>query len=182
HGKGPCDGEIGVVKKCANTAVRSRRFIIANAHDLFNFCKETLSLPKEEDHVHMRRRFFYVKNGEVNREERERSTNIRPLQNTRSSHSFSGIEPYFIGVKERSCFCNICMGTSDEACPNTKFTGQLCLTSLRSGKIKRTSAPTSQPKQIDEVTVSVLSIQTDSTQSTQEISAHTKLDEEFAAP
>ncbi|KAJ8018148.1 hypothetical protein HOLleu_44024 [Holothuria leucospilota] len=31
HGKGPCDGEIGVLKRCAGNAVKSRQVIIADA-------------------------------------------------------------------------------------------------------------------------------------------------------
>ena len=63
HGKGPCDGEIGVLKKSATSAVRSRRVIISDAFDLFNHGKETLTLPKvgADRHTHTRRTFLFVK-------------------------------------------------------------------------------------------------------------------------
>ena len=45
HGKGPCDAEIGVVKRIAFLAVRRRRAIIANATDLYRFGKSSLTKP-----------------------------------------------------------------------------------------------------------------------------------------
>lgn len=52
HGKGPCDRQIGVVKKMAKRAVLNRKEIIKSAEDLYLFGKETLSLPKEGVHSH----------------------------------------------------------------------------------------------------------------------------------
>ncbi|KAJ8382437.1 hypothetical protein SKAU_G00032150 [Synaphobranchus kaupii] len=73
HGKGPCDGEISVVKRCAANAVRGRRRIISNAEDLFSFGQDNLSLPKDDvEHVHSRRKFFFVKEGEIERNREHR--------------------------------------------------------------------------------------------------------------
>ncbi|PIK41310.1 hypothetical protein BSL78_21840 [Apostichopus japonicus] len=66
HGKGPCDGEIGVLKKCAAVAVKGRQVIIRDAHDLFKYGQNFLSLPRDvQEHSHAKRTFFFVREGEV---------------------------------------------------------------------------------------------------------------------
>ncbi|CAC5406234.1 unnamed protein product [Mytilus coruscus] len=64
HGKGPCDGESGVVKRSATVAVAARGCIISNAQDFYLYAKKQLSLPKENDveqHIHSKRTFFHYK-------------------------------------------------------------------------------------------------------------------------
>jgi hypothetical protein len=44
HGKGPCDGLGGIIKKCAETYVKSRKGMIRNAEELFKFCQQYMTI------------------------------------------------------------------------------------------------------------------------------------------
>ena len=46
HGKGPCDREIGVIKKAVNRAVAARQADVASAEEVFSLCSDRLSLPR----------------------------------------------------------------------------------------------------------------------------------------
>ncbi|KAJ8023613.1 hypothetical protein HOLleu_36102 [Holothuria leucospilota] len=126
HGKGPCDGEVGVVKRCALNSVKTRKAIIGYARDLYDFCCQGLSLPKVDgDHVHQKRCFMYVSSGEVDRSRSGRTDGIKTVKNTRMLHSFQGAQPFKIVVKE-SCFCCVCIDTEPGhtgICENQRFTG-----------------------------------------------------------
>ena len=70
HGKGPCDAEIGVLKRCANQAVR-RSTVIANAEDLFLCGKSSLTRPAPgEPHSHSCRTFLLIHQEEIPRQAR----------------------------------------------------------------------------------------------------------------
>ncbi|KAJ8028003.1 hypothetical protein HOLleu_30123 [Holothuria leucospilota] len=106
HGNGPCDGEIGVLKKCASMAVKGRQVIICNSHDLFKYGQDFLSLPKiAHGHSHAKRTFFFVREGEVPADLRkEHSAHIKPISQTRALHGFIGVAPSIVAARERSCF------------------------------------------------------------------------------
>ncbi|KAJ8047472.1 hypothetical protein HOLleu_06478 [Holothuria leucospilota] len=127
HGKGPCDAEIGVVKKCASRAVLARQVIIANAHDLYKFGRDYLTLPKgtQEEHTHAKRKFFFVRDGEVKRgdERIARTEGLKPVPQTRAMHSFVGEKPNIVSARERSCFCEMCIAKDHASCANTNFLG-----------------------------------------------------------
>lgn len=107
HGKGPCDREIGVLKKCAVAAGCQD---ILEPMQFFQYCTENLSLPKvgvDQDHTHTKIQFFYVKKTDVNRNLPERA-NIKQLKDTRKYHCTRSVQPCVISVRERSCFCRGC--------------------------------------------------------------------------
>ncbi|XP_070532795.1 uncharacterized protein [Ptychodera flava] len=138
HGKGPCDGEIGVLKKRAVTAVKSRQVIIANAEDLYEYGKDHLSLPKEENsHDHKRRKFFFVGADVIDRSRKER-TDVKAIPGTRSLHCFKGIQPYVVATRERSCFCQQCVSESAEnECLFQEYAGPWTVSSLKPCRVMR---------------------------------------------
>ena len=78
------------------------------ARDLFDFAQQEYTRPKNEEHVHYKRTFFFVPKEEVN-QTRVRLQNLKPIPNTRGIHSVKMIEPYIVMAQERSCFCEVCM-------------------------------------------------------------------------
>ena len=61
HGKGPSDGETGVVKTSASIAVKSRKAVIMSATSMFEYCVGNLTRPVQENEdvcFHQRRKFF----------------------------------------------------------------------------------------------------------------------------
>ncbi|XP_071835504.1 uncharacterized protein [Apostichopus japonicus] len=133
HGKGPCDGEIGVLKRLAASAVKGRQVIISNAHDLYKYGRDYLqSVP--EKHVHSRRTFFFVRDGEIQRERQERNEGLKPVPQTRSLHCFVGVMPSIIMARERSCFCSKCIRGEYDNCINVLFAGPVGIFQLQTGK------------------------------------------------
>ena len=124
HGKGPCDAEIGVLKRCANLAVRRRSTVIANAEDLFLYGKSSLTRPAPgEPHSHSRRTFLLICQEEIKRERPERTgLNIRTLPGMRTAHCLRNVAPFVITRRTRSCFCRACV-TLEGQCTNDNFCG-----------------------------------------------------------
>ena len=143
HGKGPCDGEVGVLKRSASLAVK-RGQVISDAEDFYKFAKDTLSLPKSSvsndiaTHTHAKRTFIKVNEGEISREQ-ARLKDIKCIPQTRSTHQYRGIQPYIVTVRERSCFCEECV-IGEGTCQNEHIVGRWNVHNLkikrRAGKIK----------------------------------------------
>ncbi|KAJ8050271.1 hypothetical protein HOLleu_03406 [Holothuria leucospilota] len=134
HGKGPCDREIGVLKKQANLAVNARQVEIANAHDLYSFGQANLTRPKiQNEHCHEKRSFFFVKKGEIDRDRPDR-TDVKPLKGTLQLHCVTGTgDPYKVYSRERSCFCPPCI-TGVNECQHEDLVGKWKLSDLQKQK------------------------------------------------
>ena len=124
HGKGPCDREIGVLKKSINMAVAAGTVNVSTPLEFYNECKKRLTLPRNgESHTHTRRRFIFVCKQDVNRN-RPNRRNVKALKDTRKTHCVKGIDPHVVSVKERSCFCEMCKSQEDDRCENKHITGE----------------------------------------------------------
>lgn len=138
HGKGPCDREIGVLKKQATLAVNAHQVEIADALGLFCFGRDNLTRPKvsEEQHVHERRNFIFVKNGDIDRE-RQGRVDVKPLKGTHQLHCvFPTGEPYRVSSRERSCFCIHCMTAVGE-CDHLDVTGEWKTSDLEKKRVNK---------------------------------------------
>ncbi|KAK7102691.1 uncharacterized protein [Littorina saxatilis] len=123
HGKGPCDAEIGVLKRIAGLAVRRRKAVIASAQDLFVYARDNLTKPQNRLlHSHRRRSFVFVPLGTINREREDRTSGVKTLPGTRSLHGIRGQHPYLVSFRERSCFCLPCV-QKEGRCQNLDFCG-----------------------------------------------------------
>ena len=145
HGKGPCDREIGVVKKSVSRQVAARQVEVASAHDLFTMCRERLSLPRTpttQDHHHSKRRFVYVDKSAISRQRPDR-TDTKPLKNTRKLHCVKAIEPYTVTVRELSCLCPRCR--EGGPCLNTDITGPWTVSSMQTVRRRHTAGEQAEP-------------------------------------
>ncbi|XP_071956012.1 uncharacterized protein [Antedon mediterranea] len=113
HGKGPCDGIGGTVKRLADEAVKRGAAVIQDAHDFFAWaCQE-----RENSRIE----YFFVTNEECVAAESEiqmKWPNIRPVPGTTNLHAVRGISGEVM-VRNVSCYCGACQETSsaDNMCP-----------------------------------------------------------------
>ena len=154
HGKGPCDHEIGVIKKSVRIAVAARQDEVASPRDLSDICKKKrLCLPSIEGHHHTKRRFVFVDKTSIVRE-RPEQTATKSLKNTRKLHCISGIQPYVLSVRERSCFCSGCRGGN--LCLHAELAGpwNVCNMSLNARCQPPVVDQTPTPLPVDDTTLS----------------------------
>lgn len=90
HGKGPCDGEFGVVERTASNSVLTRKAFIRSTEEFYDFSRKCLSKPQDENAEnlchHARRTVFHVKEKDINRNRPDR-TNVKPIPETRKVHA-----------------------------------------------------------------------------------------------
>ena len=112
HGKGPCDGEFGVIKRIVTNAVKNRKAMVKNASEFFDFAEANLRRPtldSQNECCHFRRNFFIVKEGDVNRKRPER-TNVKAVPETRQLHSVRAADDSAsLEKRTLSCFCSTCI-------------------------------------------------------------------------
>lgn len=129
HGKGPCDGEFGVVKRTVSQCVVARKTLVRNAKEFYNCAKEKLTKPKNTEDLgcsnHKRRTFFYVSETDVSRNRIDR-INAKPIPETRKLHGVKPCTECATGVATRllSCFCAYCTGSGTESsCKSASHVG-----------------------------------------------------------
>ncbi|XP_045207653.2 uncharacterized protein LOC123559695 [Mercenaria mercenaria] len=124
HGKGPCDGEFGVLKRSVSMAVLSRRAVVRNAQEFYEHCSLELTKPKVEPEsscCHSRRTFFYVQESEIPPKcSRSNRINAKPVSQTRKLHAIKPSVESKIALSKRllSCFCKFCVGEQGDKCSN----------------------------------------------------------------
>ena len=132
HGKGPCDREIGVIKKSVNRAVAASQVQISSPREFYDACCQRLVLPRQgTDHSHTKRRFLFVTPEDIERE-RPCRTQTKRLANTQKIHCVKGVQPFVVSVRERSCFCQGCRGNGP--CSKSDVTGKWTVTELKPPK------------------------------------------------
>jgi len=147
HGKGPCDREIGTVKKSVVLAIKSRRAEVSDAKTFYEYCRKELNKPKEPlEHVHFKRMCIYIPFGEINRNRADRQS-LKAVKQTRMYHSYRCIQQKVITHRERSCFCMPCI-TSDGLCENEKIVGKWIVSTLE--KRARRRRPNDYAEEMDE--------------------------------
>ncbi|KAK7090626.1 uncharacterized protein [Littorina saxatilis] len=129
HGKGPCDAEIGTVKKNASLAVKRRTAVISDPSQLYQWGKQKLSgklKTRPGQQIPGYRTFVFVGATTINRNRPERSgDNIKTLTGTQSLHSIRSVEePYIVTWRKRTCFCGACRNiNSADQCINEATCG-----------------------------------------------------------
>jgi hypothetical protein len=145
HGKGPCDRETGTIKKCVVMAVKSRRTVLANAKDFYEYVNQNMTRPTtEEDHVHFKRSFFWCPKVDRTSLARKARRNVQHVKDTRDMHQFVPVSPKMVLHRERSCFCGPCKAGGSGICENAHITGIKILTDLSTGKGQPSAIVTSQ--------------------------------------
>lgn len=102
HGKGPCDGVGGSVKRMADEAVRQQKASIQDAPDFFAWTQQQQSSSSVA--------FTFVSKEACStaKSEIERFGNIVPVPGTMSVHAVAAISPGKIMARETSCHCQQC--------------------------------------------------------------------------
>lgn len=138
HGKSDSDAETGVVNRAVDRAIIGNQVIINNSKDMFNYCKTNLELNENLRN----RSFFFVKNGDINRNRPE--TEVKPVPNTRKIHQVLNIkdEQYTLQSRNLSCFCQYCRQKDYQNCLNREYVSEFTLQTLtkNEGKNKPLSA------------------------------------------
>jgi hypothetical protein len=109
HGKGPCDGLGGTVKRMADTAIKTSKVVIQDALDFFKWANEKSSFVNVI--------FKYVPDTDITIKisslEGSQSL-LRPVKGTMKLHAVVGTGNSNIFVRETSCYCVRCL--TDEMC------------------------------------------------------------------
>ncbi|XP_052084922.1 uncharacterized protein LOC127722119 [Mytilus californianus] len=126
HGKSDSDAETGVVNRAVDRAIIGNQVIINNSKDMFNYCKTNLELNENLG----KRSFFFVKNGDINRNRPE--TEVKPVPNTRKIHQVLNIkdERYTLQSRTLSCFCQYCRQKDYQNCLNREYVSEFTLQTL----------------------------------------------------
>ena len=113
HGKGPSDGEGGVVKSFVTRQVQHGA-VVKDAEQFYEIAsKITKGSHSEEKCSHSRRTFFYVHSNYINIDRADRD--VKTVSGTQKIHSVRGEKPGHIRSRRFSCFCPRCRGNSDVA-------------------------------------------------------------------
>ena len=123
HGKNPCDGLGGTVKRLASNAVLQKKAVIRNAEELNSYCNQNLTKvgdssykSRQDMYQHSSRSFIYV--NEIKREHPE--TNVKTLLGSRKLHSVQSTDsPYQVKIRPLSCYCKGCISNSE--CHNQEY-------------------------------------------------------------
>ena len=102
HGKGPCDGLGGSVKRCADLAVRQRKCSIQDASQFFNWATSN-NVSKVK----------YILYTAEDVEHAEAIIGEKPtaftIQGTMKVHAVVPIDKFTVAIRELSCYCCECM-------------------------------------------------------------------------
>lgn len=111
HGKSPCDGIGGTVKKAAKDYVRTRRGVIRDAKEMFDFAVSNLTSPQ--------RSFIYVSTSDI-KLTRKLSIHPKTIKGTQKIHSIKNGSSGILFSRKLSCFCKNCL-LGEEGCSNSSF-------------------------------------------------------------
>jgi hypothetical protein len=119
HGKGEADGEIGVLNRALDLAVKGRKVIINNALEMYNYC---CSSDLSYDEPTSKRHFVLAE--EIPREKNH--TNVELVQGIRKMHQVhtSGKE-YEVDIRKLSCYCSACCNKAFHKCVNVEYVGKM---------------------------------------------------------
>lgn len=100
HGKGPCDGLGGTVKRMADEAINQGHTTIQDAADFYKWGSTSTMTGV---------RFLYVPKSETQQKHEEMNNIVtKPLKGTMKLHAI-GVEESHLMTRETSCYCNICI-------------------------------------------------------------------------
>jgi hypothetical protein len=124
HGKGPSDGEGGVIKSKVDFFVKTRKYLVRNGKEMFEVCKQELTKDgpchlDQDSGIHSRRIFTYTP-GEIERNVKERN-GLKTIKGTRDFHTVKSVNtPGTVAVRPISCLCTGC--NNGERCVNSDCT------------------------------------------------------------
>ena len=101
HGKGPCDGLGGTVKRMADEAIRQGKSIIQDARDFYRWSIQSSMKGVE---------FVYVDKDECETKRQEiQAKQIKPVKESLKIHAVVGVSPTDLLTRKTSCYCASCL-------------------------------------------------------------------------
>ena len=133
HGKGPADGVVGQIKSAAKRAVKSRKVVIRNAREFYNFCKvqfkHTAYDPSKSDQNFIQE-FFFVE--DIPRDDSE--VVAVTTEHTHSYYSICSTGQFCVEMWQVSCCCESCLFRNGKDCPNQAYASKWKAINLHTGK------------------------------------------------
>ena len=119
HGKGPCDGLGGTVKRMADEAVRSGKTTIQEADDLFKWTQSEHCSMKNVKFIFVQTSLCQEKSNAISNFE------IKPIKGTMRIHSVIGKGNNAIITSTVSCYCDKCISHIYQECKSNQWTHEL---------------------------------------------------------
>lgn len=133
HGKGPCDGLGGMVKRMADVAINTGKVVFQDASDFFHWASEKSSFSAVT--------FRFVGESTVVEKTNELSkisACLKPIKGTMKLHAVAGDRDFKVWVRNTSCYCIDCL--TGERC-NTWTQEQTRKTIVASSSAENTHDP-----------------------------------------
>ncbi|MES9879799.1 MAG: hypothetical protein ABW185_02860 [Sedimenticola sp.] len=111
HGKGPCDGLGGSVKRSADMAVKRGKAVIQTAEDFYAW-----AVSETESSVS----YYYVSQNEYDeayQHIQHKNIGIKPVPKTMTIHAAVPLSTTRIAVRKTSCNCDVCIINIQGGCP-----------------------------------------------------------------
>ena len=123
HGKSQCDGFFGRLKAWVTHKIKTRQFIITNAHEFYRCCKEEYETPPAESGKcqHYRVKFQFLKKNQIRRH--QDCDLDQAVEGTLSMYSVRNTpHPLQLKVRNTPCLCPPCIADDGGTCRNATFT------------------------------------------------------------
>lgn len=103
HGKGPCDGLGGTVKRMADDAINAGKVAIQDPSDFYAWSQST--------HCSMKSvRFMFVSAEDCQKKAMELAkVKLKPIHGTMKLHAAKGKGNSIVAIRDTSCYCDTCV-------------------------------------------------------------------------
>ena len=117
-----------MVKAFVRNAVRARRVIVSNAHEMYSYCQEQVTICEGK----AKRTFFKV-------EEIDRSNDCqaKTVKGTRTLHCVQTMSPTLLLTRNLACFCGPCRTSNTQECLNKQYVNNWSTVDLTTGEALR---------------------------------------------
>ena len=131
HGKSHADALFGRLKAWMSYKIKSRHFVVSDAHDFFKYCVEYYQTPKNLSNScqHYRVEFQFIRPSDIRRhQDCDLETRVEETQKIYSVRNTS--QPLQLKVRHVPCLCLPCIKDDGSECLNEGFTDPWRLVNL----------------------------------------------------
>ena len=134
HGKSHADGLFGRLKSWMSYQIKSRRFVVKDGHDFYNYCKQYYETPRLDNCCqHYRVEFEFIHPSDIRCHHDADLDHAVP--HTQELYSVRNTpEPLKLKVRSVPCLCKACIDDSGAECLNSAYTDPWRLVTLVSEK------------------------------------------------
>ena len=117
-----------MVKAFVRNAVKARRVIVSNAHEMYSYCQEQMTICEGK----AKRTFFKVE--EIDRSNDCQATTVK---GTRTFHCVQALSPTLLLARNLACFCGPCRASNTQECLNKQYVNNWSTLDLTTGEVLR---------------------------------------------